>query len=68
MLFRVKPITQRLSFSGYLALLVEAVIKMEFDPLVFEVLASHDTWTNFENNLYCTYLSETFYSETPDDY
>lgn len=62
-----KPITERYSYSGCLSLLVEAITKLDFDPFVFELLSESEKWTQFENDLYSTYLTDSFFRDTPNE-
>merc|ERR1711879_426723 len=53
-----KSPADRLSYSGSLALLVDAIHRLDFSDFVCDAMANNATWNEFENTLYCKYLSE----------
>ena len=53
-----KPFTQRAGYSGFLAFLVDAVLKMEFNEVVCEATSNHPRWHQFIDTLYSNYQDQ----------
>lgn len=57
--FRAKPIPERESFSGYLALFIEDILTFEFDDQVCEYLDNHPEFNSFLDTTYVQYKKES---------
>ena len=53
-----KPFTLRAGYSGFLAFMVDAVLKMEFNDIVSEATSNHPRWHKFIDSLYSNYQDQ----------
>jgi len=60
-----KPISERESFSGFLALIVDDILAFEFDEQVADFLEEHPTFNDFVDTTFVNYKAESVYSINP---